>query len=302
MEIGFIGLGKMGLPMALNLAGAGAPLVVWNRTPARSEPLAAAGAKVAADAADLFARVRVVILMLADGDAINAVLARGRPEFARRVAGRTIVHMGTTSPEYSQELEADIAAVGGAYVESPVSGSRKPAENGELVAMLAGDLAAVGEVRPLLAPMCRDAFVCGPVPTALRMKLAVNLFMIAMVTGLVEAAHFALRYDLDPSQFEAVLDASPMANGVARVKARKLVARDYAPQASITDVLMNTELIAEAARGAGIASPVLDVCLALFRESMALGYGQFDMVAVLRALEARTDGDAATKPSASLRQ
>ena len=101
------------------------------------------------------------------------------------------------------------AAEGGRYVEAPVSGSRKPAEAGQLVAMLAGEPEDVASVRSLLAPMCRDAIACGPVPNALFMKLAVNLFMTAMVTGLAEAAHFAERHGLDLAQLVAVLDAGP---------------------------------------------------------------------------------------------
>lgn len=161
--LGFIGLGVMGQPMALNLARAGVPLVVWNRSAARSEPLRAAGVAVARSPAELFGRARVVILMLAHEAAIDAVLGRGGPDFAAQVAGHTIVHMGTTSPDYSRGLEADVRAAGGGYVEAPVSGSRTPAEAGELVAMLAGEPAALEEVRPRLEPMCREIVVCGRV-------------------------------------------------------------------------------------------------------------------------------------------
>ncbi|MFJ6080900.1 NAD(P)-dependent oxidoreductase [Streptomyces sp. NPDC092369] len=288
VRVGFLGLGVMGRPMALRLARAGTPLTVWNRTAARAEPLIAAGAAVAADPAEVFARADVVILMLADELAIDAVLGRGNPEFAARVAGRVVVHMGTTSPEYSQALETDIRAAEGSYVEAPVSGSRVPAENGRLIAMLAGEEAAVEVVRPLLAPMCHGTFVCGPAPSALLMKLAVNLFLITQVTGLTEAFHFAERQGLDRRLFLDVLDAGPMASAVSRMKAPKLLERDFAVQAAASDVLKNNQLIAEAARETGFASPLLDVCHALFGETVSLGYGGEDMVAVLRAIEART--------------
>ena len=130
MDVGFIGLGVMGQPMALNLARTGTPLVVWNRTAARAMPLRAAGARVASHPADVFRLAPVVILMLASGEAADSVLGRGTPGFAQNVSQRTIVHMGTTSAEYSGKLEADIRAAGGSYVEAPVSGSRKPAEDG----------------------------------------------------------------------------------------------------------------------------------------------------------------------------
>ena len=208
--------------------------------------------------------------------------------FTERVKSRTIVPMGTTSPEHSRGLEADVRAAGGRYVEAPVSGSRQPAEAGQLVAMVAGADPAVADVVPHLAPMCREVVRCGPVPGALLTKLAVNLFLITMVTGLAEAFHFADRHGLDLHRVRAVLDAGPMASAVSRGKAAKLLDRDFAVQAAIADVLKNNRLIAEAARRAGVASPLLDVCHALYGETLAQGHGAADMAAVIRALEART--------------
>jgi 3-hydroxyisobutyrate dehydrogenase len=287
---GFIGLGVMGQPMALRLARAGTPLVVWNRTAARCEPLREAGASVAAAPAEVFHRARTVVLMLANDTAIDAVLGRGTRHFAEQVAGRTVVHMGTTAAGYSRALEADIQRAGGRYVEAPVSGSRGPAEEGRLVVMLAGEEAPVAEVRPLLEPLCHQSFACGAVPAALLMKLAVNIFLITQVTGLAEAFHFAERHDLDRRRFLDVLDAGPMASGVSRTKAAKLLTRDFRVQAAILDVLKNNRLIAEQARSSSLASPLLDVCHALYGETAALGHGDSDMIAVLHAIEARTDG------------
>ena len=272
--IGFIGLGSMGEPMARNLAKAG-PLVVWNRT-----PKSIAGATTATDPADVFARCDTVILMLSDEVAISAVLA----DVA--LADHTIINMATIAPEASLALAARLDAAGARYVEAPVSGSRRPAEAGTLVAMLAGDAAAT--IAPLLAPMCRETVICGAVPSALRMKLAVNLFLITMVTGLVEAFHFAERHGLDLAQLVHILDAGPMASDVSRQKAAKLLAGDFSLHSGITDVLKNSRLVAEAARTATIASPLLDVCYALFAEAERLGHGSADMVAVLRAIERRT--------------
>jgi len=288
MAVGFLGLGVMGRAMAGNLVRAGTDLVVWNRSPGRAGALRAAGARVASTPAEVFRRARVVLLMLADGPAVDAVLGRGTPAFAANVAGHTVVHMGTTAPAYSRDLEADVRAAGGAYVEAPVSGSREPAEAGRLVAMLAGEPAAVAEVRPVLDPMCGRTFLCGPVPTALLMKLSVNLFLTTMVAGLAETVQFAGRHGLDPAQLVAVLDASPMASPVSRAKSRQLVAGDFTVQASIANVLENTRLIADEAQRAGLASPLLEAGHALYAETLALGHADSDMAAVIRALEART--------------
>jgi 3-hydroxyisobutyrate dehydrogenase len=286
---GFIGLGVMGQPMALRLARAGTPLVVWNRTAARCDALREAGASVAATPAEVFQRARIVVLMLADDAAIDGVLGRGTRRFAEQVAGRTVVHMGTTAAGYSRALEADIHRAGGRYVEAPVSGSRGPAEEGRLVVMLAGQDAPVAEVRPLLAPLCHQSFACGAVPGALLMKLAVNIFLITQVTGLAEAFHFADRHDLDRNRFLDVLDAGPLASAVSRTKAAKLLTGDFSVQAAILDVLKNNCLIAEQARSSSLASPLLDVCHALYGETAALGHGDADMAAVLYAIEARTE-------------
>jgi 3-hydroxyisobutyrate dehydrogenase len=192
--------------------------------------------------------------------------------------------MGTTSPDYSAGLGERIRSAGGRYVEAPVSGSKGPAEAGQLVAMLAGEDQDLDGVRPLLAPMCRETFDCGPVPSALLMKLAVNTFLISMVTGLAEAFHFAEGHRLDPRTLRAVLDAGPMASYVSRGKAGMLAAGDFPAQASIRDVHYNNRLIVAAAR---TGMPLLEVTRELFAEAEEQGHGAEDMAAVIRAMTAR---------------
>jgi 3-hydroxyisobutyrate dehydrogenase len=274
--------------MARNLAAAGLPLQVWNRSELATTWFRENGVNVAPTATDVFENCSTIILMLANSAAIDAVLERGTQQLQRHVAGRTIVNMGTTSPQYSQELERDIVSAGGRFVECPVSGSRVPAEEGSLVALLAGADGAVDEVRALIAPMCAHSFKCGAVPRALVTKLAVNHFLITMVTGLVEAAHFAQCHELDLEQFSEVIRAGPMASKVSTGKLQKIASGDLSAQASLGDVLMNTELIVDAARRAGIASPLLDNCLYLYREAEGLGLGGRDMIAVLASLEELT--------------
>lgn len=278
----------MGQPMALNLVNAGTPLLVWNRDPGKTKPLADAGATIAPDPATVFADSDVIILMLTDGNAMDEVLTRGTPKFKEKVADRTIVHMGTTAPSYSQGLEADIIAAGGQYVEAPVSGSRKPAEAAQLVALLAGDPDAVAQVRPLLKPMCRDMTECGPVPHGLLMKLSVNIYLITIVSSLAETMNFARAHGLDLTKVVEVLNAGQMASPIMRVKAPMLVAEDFAVQASIANVWMNADLIASAARSADVATPLLDVCHSLLAETLQLGFSDGDMIAVVRALEVRS--------------
>lgn len=273
----------MGEPMALNLVRRFGRLTVWNRTRERCAVLADAGAAVADSPAALCAASEVVFLMLIDGRAMDEVLGRGTPQFQRNVAGRTIVNTATVSPRDSKALEADIRAAGGDYVEAPVSGSRKPAEQGQLVAMLAGDAAAVARVEPLFAPMCRATVPCGAVPGALTMKFAVNIFLIASITGLAEAAHFAEAQGLDLQAWAKIVNTSQMASDISRVKVDKLLAGDLGAQAAIRNVLETNRLIAEAARDDGIRTPLMDACLDLYRRAEGMGLDGLDMIAVVRA-------------------
>ena len=283
-SVGFVGLGHMGEPMAGRLLDAGTTLTVWNRSPATSLRLADRGAQPAASAAEVFERSDVVLLMLANGPVTDAVLGRSDDGFAVPVEGRTLVNMGTVPPAYARGLHDHVVACGGRYVEAPVSGSRVPAERGELVAMLAGEESVVAEVEPLLAPMTAATFRCGAVPRATETKLAANTFLIGMVTALAEAFHFAEQRGLDLPTLRGILDSGQMASPISRIKTGKLLDGDRSPQAGLSDVLYNNRLILDAA--AGFPMPLLTLCERLFADAEQRGHGVEDMIAVIEAIRA----------------
>ncbi len=274
--------------MALNLLRGGVPLVVWNRSSRATEELMAAGAEGAVSVSDLFARTDRVLLMLANGDVVDSVLGRGTSFFDRLVLDHLVVHMGTTAPAYSEALGRDVVRAGGRYVEAPVSGSRLPAVEGRLVAMLAGDDADLHEVETVVGPTCASVVRCGAVPSGLLMKLAVNLYLVTTVTGLVEAYHFADQQGLDLDRFRDVIDGGQMSSPISRTKLAKLRSDDFAVQAALADVHYNARLITAAARDADVATPLADASEELFAQAERLGHGGVDMAGVLRAFEART--------------
>ncbi|WDG19274.1 NAD(P)-dependent oxidoreductase [Microbacterium sp. Clip185] len=286
--VGFIGLGIMGVPMASNLVDVGFDVVVWARSAPPRDELVARGARAAESVAGVFAAAETVILMLRDEPAVDAVLARGTDDFARLVAERTVVQMGTFTTAFSQELTADVAAAGGRYVEAPVSGSRGPAIEGTLVGMLAGEPEVLDHVEPVVAAMCAQTFRCGDIPKALTMKLAVNTYLITMVTGLAETIHFAERAGADLGVLREVLAAGPMASAVSRGKAQKLAAGDLSAQAAIADVLKNARLAEDAARAVGSAHPLITASRRLYEEAVDAGWGDVDMIGVIEALAARS--------------
>ena len=283
MKAGFIGIGHMGEPMALNLLRAGLPVVVWNRTLEKCNALVGIGAEQAPSIQDLFTRCTAVMLMLIDSKAIDAVLGRRTAAFAARACGKIIIHLGTTSPEYSQELERDVIAAGGSYVEAPVSGSRQPAEQGQLIGMVAGHADAVERILPLLGPLCAQIFRCGQVPGALRMKLAVNHYLIGMVSVLAETTHAARHANIDLHTLRQVLDAGPMASTVSRTKLDKLVRQDFSPQAALGDVSTITELVLAQCEASGGNAPLIRQCASLYKAALVAGHGSADMTAIVHA-------------------
>ena len=287
--LGFIGLGTMGEPMALNLLRSEHPLVVWNRSAEKMAILAQAGAQTARNPSELFGGAKTVFLMLASESAIDEVLGRGTSDFAPMVADHLIVNMGTPSPGYSEDLARDLRFAGARYVEAPVSGQRGPAQSGQLVAMLAGEGRDVEAVKPLLHYMCREVIMCGAVPKAVATKLASNVFVGTMMAALAESVNYARHLDVDLQTFLELMTTGPMASPLIRMKLPKLIEQDFSVQASIATVLATTELITSSASAKGVAVPLLALSGSLYEAARSLGYEGDDVTAVILALERMGD-------------
>lgn len=283
-RIGFIGLGDMGVPMAMRLADAGLNPLLWSRRPESADAVIPRGAERAALVSDLFAKCDRVVLMLADADAMDEVLDRGSPDFAKKVAGVTLVHMGTTPPSYSEALEAEVIEVGGQYAEIPVSGSTGPAATGDLVAMTAGSPTALAATEDFVNHMCRAIVPCGDVPKALQMKLAVNTYLTGLVMGLFEAFNFARDADLNLQTFQKVLEAGPMNCDLMRMKLPKLLNEDYTPQGSIRQACNNMQMIVDEGARIGTSMPTANVMRNLVEEAARSGWQDEDMVAIAKVL------------------
>jgi 3-hydroxyisobutyrate dehydrogenase len=284
MEAAFLGLGLMGEPMAANLQRRMAGLVVWNRSAAAADRLRQDGAIVASSARNALRSASLIFLMLGNSDAVNEVLECETEAFSDNVRGRVVVNMGTVAPDYSLALSRAIDLAGGHYVECPVSGSRNVAVAGKLVAMIAGPEQVIEKVMPLVRLLTSDIYLCGDIPGALRSKLAVNLFLITMVTGLAEAMNFAVSQGVDTELFRRILDAGPMASVVSSGKLEKLVSGDMEAQAALRDVEFIARLIRAEAEKSSVATPMLDGCQALLENAIEMGEGHLDMVAVIRAI------------------
>jgi 3-hydroxyisobutyrate dehydrogenase len=286
VRLGFIGLGRMGLPMATRLMAAGHKLSVWNRSTRPLELAASQGASVAFNLAELFDVSDVILISLSNEIAIDLVLGRIDDRMQISLNKQTIIQLGTTSPSYSRQLEAAIRANGGQFIEAPVSGSRRPAEDGELVGLIgAANEADYRLAETLLHPLTTKTYRCGEVGEAMSLKLAVNSFLISMVLGLAEAWSFADRLGIDLALFRDVLDAGPMASAVSRSKLEKLCGNQLTAEASIADVLMNAGLISKLAQKVDFPLVLGMQCEKLLDRAVVSGLGEEDMIAVSKVMK-----------------
>lgn len=283
-RVGLAGLGTMGLPIARRLIAGGIKLGVWNRSPGPAALLAADGASVADSFAALIGNYDIILLMLFVEAAADAVLQRDVMALGVNVAGRLIVQMGTTSLDHSRALQRAITAGGGRYLEAPISGSRIPAERGELVAMIAGAAEDKARVAPLFAHFTSATVDCGVVPQALAMKLASNLLLGPVMVGLVDATAFARRAGLDMTLFAEVILGGQMASPIIRAKMAKLLADDHSPHAAIGNVILSAGTALDAATALGLDQTLLRSCLERFVLAADAGLADEDVTALDKLL------------------
>ena len=284
LKVALAGLGTMGLPIARRLLATGIDLGVWNRSPAPAAALSSDGARVADSFAALLADHGIVLLMLVNEDAADAVLQRSGDELGLDVAGKLIVQMGTTSLDHSRALQRAITIGGGRYVEAPISGSRVPAERGELVAMIAGAADDKARVAPLFARFTASIVDCGEVPQALAMKLASNFLLGPIMVGLVDATAFARRAGLDLALFAEVLLGGQMASPIVATKLAKLLADDHRPHAALGNVILSADTALDAGHALGLDQTLLDHCRTRFVAAIDAGLADEDITALEKML------------------
>lgn len=289
-EVGLIGLGVMGVPMAKNIAKAGIALTVFNRSPGPAKAFAGTSVRVARSVEEVFARCDSIVLMLKDDAATDAVLARKEGAVGLAVEGRTLINTATLTPAYSGGLAEAVAAAGGVYIEAPVSGSLAPAEAGALLVMAAGPKAAVEAAEPIFSAIGKETIYCGAPPAAMRMKCASNFQLAGLMSGLAEAFNFARRTGLDPELFAQVVLGGPMACDFLRMKLPRALAGDYAPQASVANVAYSLDVALDDAARHGAATPLACLMRANCAAAMEMGFAEEDILALVKVLAAAGDG------------
>ncbi len=282
--VGFLGLGIMGAAMARNCLRAGHDVMVWNRTARATEPLAAAGAKVAATPARAAAHGDVIILMLTGPEACQAVLFGPGGVTESLGPGKTVINMSTISPAYARQAAAAIRETGADYVDAPVSGSKKPAEEATLVILAGGNEATIAAVEPVLLAMGKKVARCGEAGMGSTMKITVNFLLGAMAEGLAETVRLGEALGLSRNALLDVVMAGPMANDLYRLKDPMFRADDYPAQFPAKHMAKDLRFALEAATAAGAATPTLGALAGLYRKLVDAGLGDADFAAVIKAL------------------
>ena len=284
LAVTVLGLGIMGGAMARNLARAGYRVTVWNRTPAAAHALVPLGARAATSPADAVAGARVVITMLSDADATDAVVFDGGAA-AAFAPGAVWIQMGTIGVAETlraqarmRELRPDVV-----FVDAPVTGSKDLAVAGQLLVLASGPDEAQAIVRPVLSPIARTVMWLGDAGDGSRMKLVLNAFMAIVIEGVAEAVELAERLGVDRDRLAELVEGGPLGSPAIDAKLDKMARRDYSAEFPLQWALKDVDLALEAA---GASPPALLAALSpWWHAAVDAGLGRDDVSAARVALE-----------------
>jgi 3-hydroxyisobutyrate dehydrogenase len=279
MEIGFCGTGRMGAAMIERLMDQGHRLTVWNRSEGKAKPLIERGARWGASPADVAASNDIVITILTDARAIDAVY-RGARGLIANAKGRLFIEMSTVTPETIERLAADIRAAGGALVECPVGGTVGPAREGKLLGLAGGAPADFARARPILELLCRRVDHLGPNGSGAAMKLAINLPLCVYWEALGEAMSLICRRGIDPAKALEIFGESSGGANALKSRAAKIATAIAGGEPDvgfdIDGVRKDLRTMGEVARAAGIELPLAIKALESYDAAAGEGWGGRD--------------------------
>ncbi len=286
MEIGWIGTGIMGAPMARRLLGGGHRVRVFNRSAAKARALAAEGAIVAADAAACVAGGEVVFIMVPDTPDVEATVAKIEPAL---VAGQLVVDMSTISPMAEWAIASRLKPARVDYLDAPVSGGDVGARDGTLAIMVGGDASVFERARPIFDLLGRRVTHMGASGAGQLTKLANQIAVALALEAAAEAIKFAQAGGLDPSRVVEAIGAGAAGSWQLSNLGPKIIAGDFRPGFFIKLIRKDLRLVVEAAREAGLALPGLSLMASMFNAAAALGHDLDGTQALAAALDGLAD-------------
>jgi len=285
-KIAVLGLGAMGSRMALRWLKAGYEVIVWNRTPDKTEALRAENAEVAATPKEAAHKADVVVAMLRDNDASQQVWLDERVGAIHGLNGGVIaIESSTLFPEWIIELSGRISETGASFVEAPVLGTRPQAEAGQLIYLAGGDPSVLEKIRPLLAATSRAIHHMGAVGSAAAMKLAVNAQYGVQVAIWAEMLALLERLEIVPETAVEILNTLPTTSPAMQMAGKLMAAKKYDPMFPIELVEKDLSYGLKLAKSVKLKVPVLDVVRSVYAQAKAHGYGDDNIVGVAQLFD-----------------
>ena len=286
VRVAVLGAGIMGSGMARNLVSAGLGTTVWDRSPAATAPLSAAGALVAASPAEAVRDADVVITMLPTAGVVTSVMFQGGAASAL-ARGAVWAQMGTIGVTETTDVASQLAQLRSdvLFVNAPVSGSKGPAEAGQLLILASGPPAAAAATHPVFSAIGRKTVWLGEAGQGSRMKLVVNAYMSILIEGVAEALELAGQLGIDDAKLAEAIEGGPLDAPIADAKLHKMERGDFAPEFPLEWALKDVNLALAA--GGDDELPLLTALSRQWRAAVDAGHGRDDVAAARLALGRR---------------
>jgi 3-hydroxyisobutyrate dehydrogenase-like beta-hydroxyacid dehydrogenase len=284
-SIGFIGLGIMGQPMALNLVKAGYPVTAFNRTRNKAEPLERAGAHIAPTPAQAASQADIVMTIVSDTAAMEEIVNGKDGILATIRPGTVLIDSSTISPVASRRFASAVAARGASMLDAPVTGSKHGAEKGELTFMIGGDRNTLERVMPILKVLGKKHIYCGRQSLGLAAKLAQNAIQATMVEVFCEGFVLAAKAGVQPQTMFEIIQSSLARSNLTDFKAPFIFKGDFTPYFPLKLMRKDLQLALEAAYAQNVPMPTTAAVKEVYSAAQAQGKGDLDYAAVITFLE-----------------
>jgi 3-hydroxyisobutyrate dehydrogenase-like beta-hydroxyacid dehydrogenase len=285
-RIGFIGLGLMGQPMSRRLLEAGYPLTVWNRTREKAAPQLALGAAWADSPGAVSQAADIVITMVTDSAASEAVICGEHGVLEGAHAGLTLIDMSSIAPEVSRAIAAQAKARGVLMLDAPVTGAPKAASEGKLGVMVGGPRDVFEGCRPVFDAFAAKVVYAGDNGMGTTLKLVNNLILGITIHAAAEALVLATKAGLDPQVVIDITSVGGARTGAMETRGPRMVRRDFTSHFSANNMYKDLSTALKLAEECGVSLPVGSAAREVLRVVRAQGKGDLDSCAVLTVLEA----------------
>jgi 3-hydroxyisobutyrate dehydrogenase len=280
-KIGWAGLGNMGIPMVKNLLKAGYPVQVYNRTRSKENDVLEAGAQSAAGLQALAADNDVIFVMVSDDDAAKQLFNGEGGLLVGNAEGKLFIHVSTVSPETSRYLNECCQKQGATFLETPVSGSVKPAQDGTLIILAGGSNEAYEKAKPLLDVLGKMSILTGGVGAAAAAKLAINYFLALNIQGLAETVLFAKANGVKTEDMLTIINEGAVGSGITKLKSPAILKGEFPAAFALKHIVKDLRLAKEQGLEAPLSTPLFDS----FKQAQADGLGEDDLMAIYKFLD-----------------